>query len=251
MARGVAVLSVAALLGLVGAGAACAAGSGSGREGPTAPDDRARAERLDMVESQIAARGIRDPAVLEAMRKVPRHRFVPAGESRFAHADGPLPIGHEQTISQPYIVALMTELLRPTRSMKVLEVGTGSGYQAAVLAECVGEVYTIEIVEPLGERARKLLAELGYDNVRVRIGDGYDGWPEAAPFDAIMVTAAPERIPQPLLDQLKIGGRLVLPVGVGIQDLVVVTRTDRGVEREVVTGVRFVPMTGKVRGEKP
>ncbi len=247
MARRAAVLSFAALVGLAGAGAACAIGGGDGREEPPPADDRERVARLEMVESQIAARGVRDPAVLAALRAVPRHRFVPADEIEIAYYDGPLPIGHEQTISQPYIVALMTELIRPQRTMKVLEVGTGSGYQAAVLAECVGEVYSIEIVEPLGRRAEKLLADLGYRNIRVRIGDGYDGWPEAAPFDAIMLTAAPERIPQPLLDQLKPGGRLVLPLGAGVQDLVVVTKTDRGIVRETVTAVRFVPMTGKVR----
>jgi len=249
MARGVAVLSFAALVGLLGAGAACAV-SGNGREKPQAPDDRERTERLAMVASQIEARGISDPAVLEAMRTVPRHRFVPAGEASFAYSDGPLPIGQDQTISQPYIVALMTELIRPTRVQRVLEVGTGSGYQAAVLAECVAEVYTIEIVEPLGRGAARLLAELGYRNVHTRIGDGYDGWPEEAPFDAILVTAAPERIPQPLIDQLKPGGRLVLPLGAGIQDLVVVTKTAEGVHRDVVTGVRFVPMTGKVRNSR-
>ena len=245
--RRAAVLSFAALVGLVGAGTACAIGGGDGREEPPPADDRERAERLEMVESQIAARGVRDPAVLAALQKVPRHRFVPADGSRFAYSDGPLPIGHEQTISQPYIVALMTELIRPQRTMKVLEVGTGSGYQAAVLAECVGEVYSIEIVEPLGRRAEKLLSDLGYRNIHVRLGDGYDGWPEAAPFDAIMLTAAPERIPQPLLDQLKPGGRLVRPLGAGVQDLVVVTKSDRGIVRETVSAVRFVPMTGKVR----
>jgi protein-L-isoaspartate(D-aspartate) O-methyltransferase len=241
---------LAAILGLVGAGSACAVGGGNGGEEQPPTADRERAERLEMVESQIAARGVREPAVLDAMRTVPRHRFVPPAESRLAYTDGPLPIGHEQTISQPYIVALMTELIRPSRAVKVLEVGTGSGYQAAVLAECVGEVYTIEIVEPLGRQAEKLLADLGYRNVHVRIGDGYDGWPEAAPFDAIMITAAPERIPQPLLDQLKPGGRLVLPLGAGVQDLVVVTKTDRGIVREVVAPVRFVPMTGKVRNAR-
>jgi protein-L-isoaspartate(D-aspartate) O-methyltransferase len=242
------VLSLAALVGWVGAGAlACTAGGGSGHEEPAAAADRERAERLEMVETQIAARGVRDAGVLRAMRAVPRHRFVPSPETRFAYTDGPLPIGHDQTISQPYIVALMTELIRPSRTMKVLEIGTGSGYQAAVLAECVAQVYTIEILEPLGRRAESLLRDLGYRNVHVRVGDGYDGWPEEAPFDAILVTAAPTRIPAPLLDQLEIGGRLVLPLGEGTQDLVVVTKTEHGTVREVVTAVRFVPMTGKVR----
>jgi protein-L-isoaspartate(D-aspartate) O-methyltransferase len=248
VACGAAVLSFAALVGWVGVGAlACAALGGNGHEEPGAAEDRERAERLAMVETQIAARGVRDAAVLRAMRTVPRHRFVPPSEARFAYTDGPLSIGHEQTISQPYIVALMTELIRPSRTANVLEIGTGSGYQAAVLAECVAQVYTIEILESLGRRAESLLRDLGYRNVHVRVGDGYDGWPEKAPFDAILVTAAPTRIPEPLIGQLKVGGRLVLPLGEGTQDLVVVTKTERGTVREVVTAVRFVPMTGKVR----
>jgi protein-L-isoaspartate(D-aspartate) O-methyltransferase len=153
----------------------------------------------------------------------------------------------DQTISQPYIVALMTELIHPAASMKVLEIGTGSGYQAAVLAECVADVYTVEILEPLGRSAEKLLRELGYENVHVRIGDGFEGWREFAPYDAILVTAAPEQVPKPLLDQLRTGGRLVLPLGRWEQNLVVVTKTDHGFEREVITGVRFVPMTGKAQ----
>ena len=203
------------------------------------------AKRTDMVETQIQARGVRDPLVLQAMDAVPRHLFMPESERAYAYSDGPLPIGSGQTISQPYIVALMTELIRPHASMRVLEVGTGSGYQAAVLAECVAEVYTIEILPELGRRAEVLLEELDYENVHVRVGDGFDGWPEAAPFDGIIVTAAPTRIPQPLLDQLDIGGRLVIPVGRLNQDLLVVTRTDKGFQRETIIGVRFVPMTGK------
>jgi protein-L-isoaspartate(D-aspartate) O-methyltransferase len=179
------------------------------------------------------------------MRAVPRHRFVPDELRGHAYNDGPLPIGHRQTISQPYIVALMTELVAPTAETKVLEVGTGSGYQAAVLAEIVHEVYTIEIIPELGKRSEALLTELGYENVHVRVGDGFDGWPEHAPFGAIVVTAAPERIPQPLLDQLAVGGRLVIPLGRGTQDLVVVTRRADGYQRRVVAPVRFVPMTGK------
>ncbi len=239
-------LSVALALGLLGAGLACA-GGGSGRAEDDGDGERERRRRLEMVDRQIAARGIGDAAVLEAMRDVPRHLFVPPSERAFAYSDGPLPIGHDQTISQPYIVALMTALVRPHPEMKVLEIGTGSGYQAAVLARCVREVFSIEIVEPLGRRARALLEELGCANVRVRIGDGYDGWPEEAPFDAILVTAAPDRIPDPLLAQLRTGGRLVVPLGIGVQDLVVVTKTEDGFVREVVTGVRFVPMTGKAR----
>ncbi len=245
---GVAVLSLAMLLGLLGTAAACAAGNGDGSKSEVPQsDDRERSRRLAMVENQIESRGVRDPAVLQAMRSVPRHLFVPAGERAYAYSDGPLSIGFDQTISQPYIVALMTELIRPQRSMKVLEIGTGSGYQAAVLAECVGEVYTIEIVEPLGRSAEQLLRDLGYRNVHVRIGDGYDGWPEAAPFDAILVTAAPEKVPQPLLDQLRVGGRLVLPLGREAQDLMLVTKTEKGIREQVVTAVRFVPMTGKAR----
>lgn len=236
-------LGAAGFFGLV---AACAGTAGNGESRPS-PDDEHRSSRLAMVEEQIASRGITDPAVLEAMRRVPRHRFVPPEERRYAYSDGPLPIGYDQTISQPYIVALMTEKIRPARSMRVLEIGTGSGYQAAVLAECVGEVYSIEILEPLARRAEKTLLELGYADVHLRIGDGYDGWPEAAPFDAILLTAAPEEVPAPLLDQLAVGGRLVAPVGSGAQDLVLLTRLPQGVRREVVTGVRFVPMTGKAR----
>ncbi|NIV45674.1 MAG: protein-L-isoaspartate(D-aspartate) O-methyltransferase [Gammaproteobacteria bacterium] len=219
-----------------------------GSRGQTAPeqsDDRWQPMREAMVTRQIEARGIRDPAVLAALRRVPRHRFVPEARQDEAYRDHPLPIGHGQTISQPYIVALMTELVEPRPEMKVLEVGTGSGYQAAVLAECVGHVFTIEILPELSRRSSALLAKLGYDNVHTRIGDGYDGWPDEAPFDAIVVTAAPPEIPQPLLEQLAVGGRLVIPVGRGTQDLVVVTRSERGFSRRVVTPVRFVPMTGK------
>ena len=182
------------------------------------------------------------------MGRVPRHRFVPRYMRGLAYDDGPLPIGQGQTISQPYIVALMTELVEPRKDMRVLEIGTGSGYQAAVLAECVAEVDSIEVVPELGKAAGTLLRELGYKNVHVKIADGYEGWPDKAPFDAIVLTAAPpERIPQPLLDQLKVGGRLVAPVGRDDQDLVRITRTDRGFDREVIAPVRFVPMTGKAQ----
>jgi protein-L-isoaspartate(D-aspartate) O-methyltransferase len=166
-----------------------------------------------MVESQIVARGVRDSSVLDAMRTVPRHRFVPAGHAYQAYADQPLPTGEGQTISQPYIVALMTELLGCGPKDTVLEIGTGSGYQAAVLAELVAHVYSIEIVEILARRADSTLKELGYGNISVKAGDGYRGWPEHAPFDAIIVTAAPDHIPEPLVEQLKVGGRLVIPVG--------------------------------------
>ena len=229
--------------------AACASGrSARGTGADDGETDERLAERQEMVATQIAARGISDPRVLEALGRVPRHRFVPPELEGMAYADRPLPIGHEQTISQPYIVALMTELAAPRPGTKVLEVGTGSGYQAAVLAETGAEVYTIEIVPELGQRAERLLGELGYEGVHVRVGDGFDGWPEQAPFEAIVVTAAPDEIPRPLLDQLARGGRLVIPVGTGSQDLVVVTRDAHGgYERRRVAPVRFVPMTGKAQ----
>ena len=209
------------------------------------------AERERMVRDDIAQpRGgrapVRDARVLDAMRAVPRHRFVPEAMRSLAHRDGPLAIGHGQTISQPYIVAAMTELLGAGEDDVVLEIGTGSGYQAAVLAECVKQVYTIEIVAPLGEAAKKLLAELGYKNVEVKIGDGYAGWPEHAPFDGIIVTAAPETIPPALIEQLKPGGRMVIPVGPrnALQFLKVVEKMEDGTLRETeVMAVRFVPFT--------
>jgi protein-L-isoaspartate(D-aspartate) O-methyltransferase len=226
----------------------CGVGGGGRVTTPAQPDDPYRTTRDAMVAEQIEARGIRDPAVLAAMRRVPRHRFVQDDFSAHAYIDRPLPIGHQQTISQPYIVAAMTEHVGPRPDMRVLEIGTGSGYQAAVLAECVREVYTIEILPELGRLAASRLAELGYTNVHVRIGDGYDGWPEEAPFDAIVVTAAPPKIPQPLLDQLAVGGRLVIPVGEASQaELLVVTRTAQGFERRTAEAVRFVPMTGKAQ----
>lgn len=201
--------------------------------------------RESMVRSQFEARGIRDTRVLAAMRKVPRHLFVPESVRGLAYSDRPLPIGFDQTISQPYIVAFMTEALRPAPGSKVLEIGTGSGYQAAVLGELAGEVYSIEIVPELARRAQELLKALGYENVHVKDGDGYQGWPEHAPFDAIILTAAPPEIPQALLDQLKPGGRLVAPVGRENQDLVVVTKTEDGFLRESLLPVRFVPMVTK------
>jgi protein-L-isoaspartate(D-aspartate) O-methyltransferase len=211
-------------------------------------EDVQTSRRLEMVSAQLEARAIKNKAVLTAFRKVPRHRFVPAAWQGEAYTDGPLPIGNGQTISQPYVVAVMTELIEPTTKMRVLEIGTGSGYQAAVLAECVGEVDTIEVIPALGERASRLLGELGYRKVKVRIADGYEGWPERAPYDAILLTAAPPAdVPRPLLDQLKQGGRLVAPVGRGEQDLVRITKTPTGFQREVVAPVRFVPMTGKAQ----
>jgi protein-L-isoaspartate(D-aspartate) O-methyltransferase len=209
------------------------------------PDWEALRER--MVERQIAARGVDDERVLAAMRRVPRHRFVPASVAPYAYEDRPLPIGHQQTISQPYIVAAMTEAIRPGPEDRVLEIGTGSGYQAAVLAEVVAHVYTIEIVAPLGEQARRTLADEGYTNVTVRVGDGFAGWPEEGPFDAVVVTAAPEEIPPPLLDQLAEGGRLVIPVGDAFQDLRLVVRSPSGLLSESLMPVRFVPMTGRAQ----
>ena len=212
-----------------------------------------RKAREAMVAGQIMARGITDPLVLSAMTRVRRHLFVPAELRAEAYADHPLPIGSRQTISQPYIVALMTELLAPRPEQRVLEIGTGSGYQAAVLAQIVKEVYTIEIVEALYREADRRLASLGYDNVRTRLGDGYKGWPEAAPFDGILITAAVDHPPPALVDQLKQGGRLVLPQGNprGFQTLVVVTRTGDTTQTRKVIDVRFVPMTGEALEKYP
>jgi protein-L-isoaspartate(D-aspartate) O-methyltransferase len=198
--------------------------------------------RRRMVAEQIRARGIRDARVLAAMEEVPRHLFLPPHLASRAYDDGPLPIGEGQTISQPFIVAEMTHALRLKGDEKVLEIGTGSGYQAAILAELADKVFTIEIVEPLARQATQTLAELGYKNVQVRTGDGYQGWPEEAPFDAIIVTAAPDHVPQPLLDQLAVGGRLILPVGRDIQTLDLYRRTADGYQRKTLTLVRFVPL---------
>jgi len=219
---------------------ACAQ-QGNGAE----PADSFAAARNRMVDTQIAARGVDDPRVLAAMREVPRHRFVPPELQRKAYSDSPLPIGAGQTISQPYIVALMTELVRPRASDRALEVGTGSGYQAAVLSRLVRHVYTIELEETLGREADARLRELGYDNVTVRIGDGYAGWPEEAPFDVIVVTAAPDHVPQPLLDQLAPGGRLVVPVGptYSVQELQLIEKDANGrLRTKRVAPVRFVPL---------
>ena len=227
------------------------------QQAPTAPDAYAQA-RAAMVRRDIASgifdrTRVRDEAVLDAMRTVPRHEFVPENVRAHAYEDTPLPIGHDQTISQPYIVATMTEALRVDDDDIVLEVGTGSGYQAAVLAEIVKQVYTIEIVEPLGGRAKADLQRLGYANVEVRVGDGYQGWPEHAPFDAIIVTAAPDHVPRPLIDQLKPGGRMVIPVGeIGkVQQLKRLTkREDGSMAEETLDLVRFVPMTGEAENSR-
>lgn len=208
---------------------------------PQSFDDR----RFQMVESQIIRRGIKDPLVIKAMRKVPRHLFVPEDLRELAYEDRPLPIGEGQTISQPYIVAFMTEAAELGPSSKVLEVGTGCGYQTAVLAEICKEVYTIEIVESLAERARSLLKKLGYQNIYSKVGDGALGWPEQAPFDAILVAAAPKQVPPALLDQLALNGHLVIPVGEDVQYLKRLTRLEKDqFKEENLLPVAFVPMTG-------
>jgi len=208
-------------------------------------------KRKVMVDQQLKSRDIRDRHVLQAMGDVPRHLFVPAEHRELAYEDSPLPIGESQTISQPYIVAFMTQaaLLKPTD--RVLEIGTGSGYQAAILSRLVKEVYTIEIIESLSKQAQKVIGDLKYGNIRFRVGDGYRGWPEAAPFDAILVTAAPDHVPQPLVDQLKAGGRLVLPVGDHWQELLRIVRTEKGTRKETLLPVRFVPMTGEAQKPRP
>lgn len=227
----------------------CAGGSRVPASGQAPSRDAFAAARERMVRTQLEGRDIRDARVLGAMRKVPRHRFVPADLAGEAYGDSPLPIGLDQTISQPYIVAFMTAELGLKGTEKVLEIGTGSGYQAAVLAEIAREVYTIEIVAELAARARSALDALGYRNIHTRTGDGYAGWKEAAPFDAIMVTAAPDHVPQPLVDQLAAGGRMILPVGRVFQELVVIEKSASGITRRTTIPVRFVPMTGKA-GEK-
>jgi len=208
------------------------------------PDEgQHRRRRAQMVDTQLRPRGIDDPRVLDAMSRVPRHRFVRHGDTEFAYGDYPVDIGLGQTISQPYIVAFMTQALALPPTARVLEIGTGSAYQTAILAEVAALVYSIEIVPEHAAGATLVLDQLHYTNVHVRSGDGYGGWPEAAPFDAVIVTAAPDHVPQPLVDQLKVGGRLVVPVGRGDQDLLVLTRTHDGLKEEQRLPVRFVPLT--------
>ena len=220
---------------------AAIAATGCGQQTPTAVDFAAQRER--MVEKQLKFRGIKDERVLAAMAKVPREEFIPVDTRAEAYEDGPLPIGYDQTISQPYIVAFMTEQLRPKSNDRVLEIGSGSGYQAAVLAELVADVYTIDIVEPLAKTAEATLQRLGYKNVHIKVGDGYKGWPEEAPFDAIIVTCAPEKVPQPLVDQLTDGGRMVIPVGERFaQQLYLLEKKNGQLKESATLPVRFVPM---------
>ena len=210
-------------------------------------DDSYTMQRKQMIEEQIIQRGVADPLVLKALEKVERHLFVPDSLRDEAYTDDPLPIGYGQTISQPYIVAFMTEAAQLDSDDKVLEVGTGSGYQAAILAEIVKELYSIEILEPLSESAGKKLKDLGYQNVFVKQGDGYQGWVEHAPFDAIIVTAAPAEMPEELVRQLKPGGRMVIPIGSFYQELYRITKTEKGIQKEKLIPVRFVPM---IKGEE-
>ncbi len=208
-------------------------------------------ERQRMVQEQLMPRGVHDKRVLTAMSKVRREEFVPQDSRAASYTDQPLPIGYGQTISQPYIVAFMTEQLHPSNGDRVLEIGTGSGYQAAILSELVAEVYSIEIIEPLAKTAEATLQRLGYKNVFVKVGDGYKGWPEHAPFDAITVTCAPDHVPQPLIDQLKEGGRMIIPVGgFGDQELYLLEKKNGQLERRAVLPVRFVPMAGEAAKPK-
>lgn len=201
--------------------------------------------RWDMVEKQIMSRGVQSSKVTGAMLKVPRHKFVPEDMKNLAYKDNPIPIGEGQTISQPYIVALMTDLLNLEGKEKVLEVGTGSGYQAAVLAEMGCDVYSVEILESLSEKAEKTLRSSGYEEIKLKIGDGHSGWQEHAPYDAIIVTAAPDRVPETLIEQLKVGGRMIIPVGNVDQELMLLKKTEEGIDKRKITPVRFVPMTGE------
>jgi protein-L-isoaspartate(D-aspartate) O-methyltransferase len=213
-------------------------------------DEKLAAARTAMVKEQLEGRGVNDNVVLDAMRVVPRHRFVPPQFENEAYDDSPLPIGYGQTISQPYIVAVMTSALHLKPRDRVLEIGTGSGYQTAVLAEIVDSVYSIEILDALASRAELTLTNLGYRDVFVQVSDGYKGWSKHAPFDAIIVTAAPDHIPQTLIEQLAIGGRMIVPVGDEDQNLILITKTQAGVEQRTLMSVRFVPMTGQAERKR-
>lgn len=214
------------------------------------PEDPYSGARERMVQRHLVERGITDARVLDAFRKVPRHQFVPEEYVHLAYEDSSIPIGEAQTITNPFDVAFMTQALDPKPTDKVFEVGTGSGFQAAILGQLVAEVYSVEIHEPLGTRAAKVLADLGYDNIHTRVGDGYAGWPEAAPFDAVIVTCAPEKIPVPLVEQLKEGGRMVIPLGSRyLQKLYILDKKDGKMVGRAEGGTLFVPMTGRARVE--
>lgn len=237
---------VAVMLGLaLLASPACTPGSFSELTGATQISEKEFAEQRRKLVELLKSQGLTKTTVLDAMLKVPRHKFVPASHRSLSYQNRPLPIGHEQTISQPFIVGYMTEAAEIASGERVLEIGTGSGYQAAVLAELAKEVYTIEIIPPLAENARNLLREMGYKNVQVKTGNGYLGWPEHAPFDAILVTAAPDEVPQALVDQLGVGGKMVVPVGSGFQQMVIITRNESGVVERRTIPVAFVPMVDK------
>lgn len=225
-------------------------GSGNGSAAGQA-EERFQKMRERMVRDQLQGRDIQDHRVLEAMRKVPRHRFVPRDLADSAYTDNALPLMLGQTISQPYIVAYMTQALNLVGNERVLEIGTGSGYQAAILAELAAEVYSIEILPELAQRAESILEEEGYRNITIRAGDGYHGWPEFAPFDRIIVTAAPDHIPQPLVDQLKLGGTMIIPVGRGDQELMLLRKGKSGISSRTTIPVRFVPMTGEAQKKQP
>ena len=205
-------------------------------------EDKFREKRIKMVDLQIRAKGVCGRKVLKVMEKIPRHRFIPENIIANAYADEPLPIGKGQTISQPYIVAYMTDALNLDGSEKILEIGTGSGYQTAILAEIVREIYTVEIIEPLATRAKKVLSELNYTNIQFKLGDGNEGWEEHALYDAILVTAAPPKIPEILLEQFKVGGRMILPVGVTFQELVYIKKLKNKIRKKYLLAVRFVPL---------
>jgi protein-L-isoaspartate(D-aspartate) O-methyltransferase len=225
------------------------AATGCGQQAPPAADFAT--QRRQMVDQQLKSRGIKDQRLLAAMAKVPREEFIPADQRADAYQDGPLPIGYDQTISQPYIVAFMTEQLGARPGDRVLEIGSGSGYQAAILAELVADVYSIEILEPLAKIAKATLQRLGYKNVHLKVGDGYKGWPEEAPFDSIIVTCAPDKVPQPLVDQLKEGGRMVIPVGERFaQQLYLLEKKNGQLKESVTLPVRFVPMVREPQQQK-
>ncbi len=228
----------------------CSTGHDKVETGMQISEKEFRSRREQMVEIQIAARGVTDTLVLNAMRTVPRHRYVPDDLHKYAYSDEPLPIGWDQTISQPYIVAYMTAALELKGDERVLEIGTGSGYQAAVLAEIADTVHTIEIVEPLAKQAQATLLSQHYENIICRVGDGFRGWPDQAPFDAIIVTAAPPEIPEPLIAQLAEGGRMIVPVGKLTQELVLIRKVNGKIRKERMLPVRFVPMTGEAQKKK-